>query len=81
MATRHGAVSFALRWHGAKPALLWDAPAGVSLRAPGLDGSWTSSGGAGEALLAEIDPTQLLPLRNASGSDPGTIIDEPGSFT
>jgi hypothetical protein len=79
--TPHGPVSFALRWHGAKPALLWDVPAGTSVRAPGLDESWTSGGGAGEALLAEIDPTRLLPLRTTSGSDPGVIVDEPGSFT
>ena len=79
--TRHGPVSFALRWHGARPALLWEVPVGASVRAPGLDGSWASSGGAGEALLAEIDPTRLLPLRTASGADPGVIVDEPGSFT
>jgi hypothetical protein len=79
--TRHGPVSFALRWHGAKPALLWEAPDGASVRAPALDGSWTARGASGEALLAEIDPTRLLPLRTATGTDLGVIVDEPGSFT
>jgi hypothetical protein len=79
--TRHGPVSFALRWHGAKPALLWEVPVGASVRASGIDGSWTGNGGAGEALLAAIDPTRLLPLRTASGSDPGVKVDDPGSFS
>jgi hypothetical protein len=49
--TRAGAVSFALRWHGERPALLWDGPAGVTLRAPVLDPDWSAPGGAGETLL------------------------------
>ncbi len=50
--TRHGPVSFALRWHGERAALLWDAPAGVPLRAPALDPRWTSTEPSGEVLLA-----------------------------
>jgi hypothetical protein len=50
--TRAGLVSFAVRWHGERPALLWDAPEGVELRAPALDPSWSAIGGAGETLLA-----------------------------
>jgi hypothetical protein len=50
--TRRGPVSYAVRWHGTRPALLWDAPDGVELRAPGLDPSWSSSVPRGEALLA-----------------------------
>jgi hypothetical protein len=49
--TRAGPVSFAVRWHDDRPALLWDAPANVTLRAPVLDPSWSARGGAGEALL------------------------------
>jgi hypothetical protein len=49
---RRGRVSFALRWHGARPALLWDAPAGSVLRVPAIDPAWTSTTAVGETLLA-----------------------------
>jgi len=49
---RAGRLSYAVRWHGHRPALLWEAPPGVHVRAPGLDPSWTSAEPAGEALLA-----------------------------
>jgi hypothetical protein len=78
--TRFGPVSFALRWHGVRPALLWDAPDGVVVRAPGLDPAWVAVGRAGEALLAEIDATRLLPLGTPT-SEAGVIVDDPGSFT
>jgi hypothetical protein len=48
---RRGLVSFALRWHGARPALLWDVPPGSLVRAPVLDSGWSSRDAAGEALL------------------------------
>ena len=50
--TRCGPVGFALRWHGERPALLWEAPEEIALTASRLDPAWASSGGAGEALLA-----------------------------
>jgi hypothetical protein len=55
--TRFGALSYAIRWHGDRPALLWeiDAHPGVTaatLRAPGLDPGWRGDGLAGDALLA-----------------------------
>jgi hypothetical protein len=50
--TRAGKVSFAVRWHGERPALLWEAPHNVELRAPALDPSWSARGGSGDALLA-----------------------------
>lgn len=49
---RRGRVSFALRWHGARPALLWDAPKGSVLRVPSIDPSWMSTDAVGETLLA-----------------------------
>jgi len=49
--TRAGLVSYAVRWHGPRPALLWEAPPGVPLRAPGLDPGWVTLEPSGEALL------------------------------
>jgi hypothetical protein len=55
--TYHGVVSFALRWHGDRPALLWErtlrpgSRPDLVLRAPGLDPSWSTTAPQGEALL------------------------------
>ena len=57
--TRHGSVSFAVRWHGARPALLWDSKGVPELRCPALDASWSTTAAQGEALLAA--PTALRP--------------------
>jgi hypothetical protein len=54
--TRQGSVSCSVRWHGARPALLWDAPAGVTVRAPGLDPSWSTDQATGETLLGVAGP-------------------------
>jgi hypothetical protein len=55
--TRAGALSFALRWHGDRPALLWEiepsgAVASVEIRTPCLDATWRSNAWRGEVLLA-----------------------------
>jgi hypothetical protein len=76
--TRHGAVSGALRWHGSRPALLWTAPHGVTVRAPALDPSWSSDAAEGEVLLAP-PPDQLLRLATASRE--GDAVADPGSFS
>lgn len=56
VATVFGSLSVAIRWHGYRPALLWqfDTGAGgpVRLRCPALDPSWSSSEPSGETLLA-----------------------------
>lgn len=59
--TAHGRLSYALRWHGTRPAVLWelDRPPGqhdVRLSMPGLDPAWTTTAAKGEALLGEIKP-------------------------
>ena len=68
--TRHGLLSFALRWHGARPALLWElTPArsrwrkagAVTITAPGLDRAWSANELSGEALLAPVEPPGGLP--------------------
>jgi len=45
-------LGVAVRWHGERPALLWEvaAPA-VALTSSGLDAAWSSEAGRGEALL------------------------------
>ena len=54
--TRHGALSFSVRWHGPRPAVLWDLQPRrdrdpvVTVRC-GLDESWATEALAGEALL------------------------------
>src|SRR5262249_62279652 len=50
--TRAGRVSYAVRWHGARPALLWECERPVRLGAPGLDRAWSTTEARGEALLA-----------------------------
>ncbi len=54
--TLWGRVSFSVRWHGRRPALLWERTGGhdrVELRCAGLDPSWSSVEQHGETLLAE----------------------------
>lgn len=57
--TTHGRISFAIRWHGARPALLWDLEIDeqaegdpIEIRCPGLDPDWSSTERQGDALLA-----------------------------
>ena len=57
LATRHGVLSYSVRWHGTRPAVLWDLqPARVDDPATrlgcGFDESWASVDLAGEALVA-----------------------------
>jgi hypothetical protein len=57
--TRWGRVSFAVRWHGARPALLWEVSpwsdldaATPTLVAPMVDPAWSTRASSGDALLA-----------------------------
>lgn len=56
--THFGSVSFAIRHHGSRPALLWDvelrdgAPSPRRITAPGIDRDWSTSQARGEMLLA-----------------------------
>jgi hypothetical protein len=52
--TRAGRLSYAVRWHGARAALLWEVTepaADLVIRAPKLDPTWTTTEPAGDALL------------------------------
>ena len=72
--THEGLVSFAVRWHGDRPALLWDlrrrdgAAGPVRLTAPGLDPSWSTTEVKGEALLAAGAAPPRPPAPEAEGS-------------
>lgn len=52
-------LSYAVRWHGPRPALLWDATAPVHLTAPRLDPAFAASTARGEALLAAPPSTPV----------------------
>lgn len=59
MPTAFGRLGFAVRWHGERPAILWelephDGINAVELAVPGLDATWSSSDLRGEALLAPV---------------------------
>jgi hypothetical protein len=45
-------VSAAVRWHGTRPALLWDVEPAVALTCGRFDPRWTTTAARGEALLA-----------------------------
>jgi hypothetical protein len=57
--TTHGRLSYAVRWHGDRPALLWHLEphadrTSVAISVPGLDPSFTTDDPKGEALLAPM---------------------------
>jgi hypothetical protein len=65
--TELGQLSFAIRWHGTRPALLWDlsphpGEPTVTLTVPGLDPSWSTTEVRGDALLAEVAPPEGIDL-------------------
>ena len=50
-------LSFAVRWHGANPAVLWEVDGDpVVLSAPAVDPSWSTGGAKGEALWRTPTP-------------------------
>ncbi len=52
-----GTVSYAVRWHGPRAALLWETTAiEVSLRAPAFDPEWSTTDARGEALFGVTEP-------------------------
>ncbi len=75
--TGAGRLSFAIRWHGERPALLWqlephEGIGPVLLTTPALDGSWSTSQPAGEALLAPV-PVPERPSQRRGLTIPVTI--------
>lgn len=70
-------VSFAIRWHGYRPALLWDIDPGrrssadetITVTCPGLDPAWSTDELKGETLLAGV--AEELPEAPAPGESFG----------
>jgi hypothetical protein len=61
--THLGTLSYAVRWHADRPAVLWELdrhddvkPEAVRITAPGLDRAWSTTETSGEALLAPVPP-------------------------
>jgi len=61
-----GTVSYAIRWHGARPALLWDTAGSAtqsSITCPGLDPDWEADSPKGDALLAGASESLPAPAK------------------
>lgn len=65
--TRLGSVSFALRWSGNRPILLWEIEPSTGVdrslhdpivTAPGLDPSWHAHGWTGESMLGTVEVSE-----------------------
>ncbi|HWJ96952.1 MAG TPA: hypothetical protein VNQ33_02265 [Acidimicrobiales bacterium] len=74
--TSFGVISFAIRWHGRRPALLWELVSHpglgpVVLTVPGLDPTWSTAELRGDALLAEVDPPEGIDLVREVAEHPG----------
>jgi hypothetical protein len=63
--TEWGRLSYGVRWHGIRPALLWqvephEGVGPVTLTAPALDPAWSTTEVRGDALLGEVLPPKGL---------------------
>lgn len=64
LGTHAGRISFSLRWHGTRPALLWDREGGpdeCEITCVGLDPAWSATDRSGEALLSAPGTTAPQP--------------------
>jgi hypothetical protein len=77
--TADGHVSYAVRWHGDRVALLWEVEpheghGPVRLTAPGLDPGWSTTDRRGEALLGPVpgvgEPARAAAPVGARGPGP-----------
>ncbi|WP_426572021.1 hypothetical protein [Aquihabitans sp. McL0605] len=74
--TTFGRLSFAVRWHGMRPALLWELEpheglGPVRISVPGLDPTWSTTEARGDALLAEVAAPVGLELIREVAEHPG----------
>jgi hypothetical protein len=75
--TLAGRLSYAVRWHGDRAAVLWELDGDVTasppqIRVPGLDPAWTATTWSGEALVGPVSQPAV------SQSEP---LPEGGEFT
>ena len=58
-------ISYAVRWHGEKPALLWeiDGPTGARVAASAIDGAFSSAEMRGETLLSGFAAPQTAAMK------------------
>jgi hypothetical protein len=71
-----GEVGAAVRWHGARPALLWESSVPLRLTAPALDPSWSTTESRGEALLRSLVPP---PQGSSTTASPSRIVPPPST--
>jgi hypothetical protein len=89
--TAVGRLSYAVRWHGERPALLWELEAhsdvaDVRITAPGLDPAWSSHDRRGDALLAApswaepLATSVVAPAAPSARPQPSTPVEPGESF-
>ena len=75
MPTSNGGIGYAVRWHGDRPALLWEGnfSSEVSFISPEFDPNWESRETQGEALFPQQKPQETaIPLISPSSQKPAT---------
>ena len=84
--TEWGRISYGVRWHGIRPALLWhlephDGVGPVVITASGLDRTWTTTELKGDALLGDVLPPGGLKSLTivAEHPDIDPVMRRPGS--
>ncbi|MDP6863091.1 MAG: hypothetical protein QGH80_05335 [Acidimicrobiales bacterium] len=69
--SRYGNVSWAVRWHADRPAVLWEVdggPTDLKIQVPGLDPQFQGEGPVGEELLSPVG--QAIETHDRTDADP-----------
>ena len=80
MPTSNGEVGYAVRWHGDRPALLWEGKINsqTTFTSPGFDPAWQSNEARGEALLPQQKPDEIaIPLISSPIQKPAITPSKP----
>lgn len=87
MPVHKGTIGYVIRWHGDRPALLWEGKVSteVTFTAPKLDADWESTENIGEALFPQQLPKEtivsLVSPDVRKGDDPASGTQSGNSFT